>query len=108
MRHYFTLCLLALAAAAPSTGHAAPRASGTAPVVTVQTTRVADLVILGGGFDADLRAGMVCRVTRAGADIAEILLIELRPTSSAAVILSLAPKQSIHAGDLASMKTLKT
>ncbi len=108
MRCLLPLCLLALAAAAPSVGRAAVRASGTAPVVTLQSTRVADLVILGGGFDADLRAGMVCRVTRGATDVAEVLLVELRPTCSAAVILRLSPKQTIHAGDLASIKTLKT
>jgi hypothetical protein len=77
-------------------------------VVAVQPTRVADLVLLGGGFDADLRPGMVCRITRGSVDIAEVLLVELRPTCGAAVILSLAPRQSIHAGDLARIKTFKT
>ena len=70
--------------------------------------RVADLVLLGGGFDAGLRQGMVCRVTRGATEIAEVLLVELRPTCSAALILNLAPKQSIHAGDLARIKVLKT
>jgi hypothetical protein len=79
-----------------------------APIVAIQPTRVADLVLLGHGFDAGLRQGMVCRVTRGRTEIAEVLLVELRPTCSAALILTIAPKQSIHAGDLASIKVLKT
>ena len=83
---------------------AAPSAS----VVAIEPTRVADLVLLRGGFDAGLRQGMVCRVTRGSTGIAEVLLVELRPTCSAALILSVAPKQSIHAGDVVSIKVLKS
>ena len=77
-------------------------------VVAIQPTRIADLVLLGGGFDAGLRQGMVCRVTRGPTEIAEVLLVELRPGCSAALILNLAPRQSIRAGDTASVKILKT
>jgi len=77
-------------------------------VVAVQATRVADLVLLGGGFDAGLRQGMVCRVTRGAAEIAEVLLVEIRPTCSAALIVSVAARQSIRAGDLARIKVLKS
>ena len=77
-------------------------------VVAVQPTRVADLVLLRGGFDAGLRQGMVCRVMRGRAEIAEVLLVDLRPTHSAALILTVAPRQSIRSGDLASIKILKT
>jgi hypothetical protein len=51
---------------------------------------------------------MVCRITRGSIDVAEVLLVEVRPSSSAALIVSLAPKQSIRAGDLARVKILKT
>jgi hypothetical protein len=60
------------------------------------------------GFDAGLRQGMVCRVTRGATEIAEVLLVDLRPTCSAALILSVASKQSIHAGDTAAIKVLKS
>ena len=83
---------------------AAPAAS----VVTIQPSRVADLILLDRGFDAGLRQGMVCRVTRGPAEIAEVLLVELRPNCSAALILSLAPQQSIRAGDTAAVKVLKS
>jgi hypothetical protein len=85
--------------------------STTAPaatVVAVEPTRIADLVLLRGGFDSGLRQGMVCRVTRGSAEIAEVLLVEIRPAHSAALILSVARRQAIRAGDIASIKILKT
>jgi hypothetical protein len=69
---------------------------------------VADLVLLGGGFEAGLREGMICRVTRGPAVIAEIQLVGLRAQAGAALILDLAPGQSIQPGDLASVKVSKT
>jgi hypothetical protein len=101
--------VIAVAAAAfvqltSSIASAAPAAR----VIAVEPTRVADLVMLRGGFDAGLRQGMVCRVTRGTTEIAEVLLVDLRPSHSAALILSVTPKQSIRPGDLASIKILKT
>ena len=105
LRRCSVAVLLAVAAALP--GGAAP-AVPTAAVVAVENNRIADLVMLGRGFDAGLRQGMVCRVTRAGAEIAEILVVDLRRTCSAALILSVATGQAIRAGDLASSKVLKS
>ena len=107
LRRLLQSSLLALVAATPFTARAAI-ASGSLEVVAVQPARVADLVLLGDGFNAGLRQGMVCRVTRGSADIAEILLVEVRPTCSAGLILSVASQQSIHAGDAAAIKILKT
>ena len=97
------LCLLA-AGSCILNSSAAPFAA----VVAVQPNRVADLVLLSRGYDAGLRQGMVCRVTRGPAEIAEVILVDLRPSCSTALIVSLAPKQSIRAGDAASIKILKT
>jgi hypothetical protein len=99
--------LLALVAAVPFTARAA-FAPGSTEVVALQPGRHADLVLLGHGFDAGLRQGMVCRVSRGGSEVAEVLLVELRPTCSAALILNLAPGQSIRVGDLTRVKVLKT
>lgn len=104
----FPTALLALALAFTGATRADTRSIGPAAVVGVQATRAADLVLLGAGFDAGLRQGMVCRVTRGQAEVAEIVLVELRDHASAALILSLAPKQSIRAGDLVAVKTFKT
>jgi hypothetical protein len=107
MRRHFQAFLLALLAAAPFSVRAAST-SAAASVVTVQPTRVADLIILDHGFNAGLRQGMVCRVMRGSSEVAEILLVDLRPTCSAALILNVAAKQSIRAGDTAAVKILKT
>jgi hypothetical protein len=107
LRRFLSASLLALVAAAPFSVRAAI-ASGSAEVVAVQPTRVTDLVLLGRGFDAGLRQGMVCRVTRGTTEIADVLLVELRPTCSAALILNVTPGQSIRAGDVASIKILKS
>lgn len=84
--------------------HAAPVAA----VIAVEPTRVADLVLLSDGFNAGLRQGMICRVTRGATEIAEVLLVELRPAASAALIVSVVSGQSIRAGDVASIKVLKS
>ena len=97
----------ALAALTPFSARAAV-ASGVAEVVAVHPTRIADLVLLGHGFDAGLRQGMICRITRGGSEIAEIILVDLRSTCGSALIVSLSPGQSIRAGDVASVKILKT
>jgi hypothetical protein len=107
LRRLLQSSLLALVAATPFTARAAV-ASGSAGVVAVQPTRVADLVLLGNGFNAGLRQGMICRVTRAGVAVAEVILVELRPTCASALIVSSAPNQSIRTGDVASVKLLKT
>jgi hypothetical protein len=106
LRRHLPALLLAVAATAPLAVQAA--AAGVAEVVAVQPTRVADLVLLSRGFDAGLRQGMVCRLTRGSTAIAEVVLVDLRPASSAALIVSVAPRQSIRAGDLAGIKVLKS
>jgi hypothetical protein len=107
MRRLLQASLFALVAVAPFSVRAATT-SNAAVVVAVQATRVADLVLLDHGFDAGLRQGMVCRVTRGATEIADVLLVELRPNCSAALILSVAPKQSIRGGDAAAIKILKS
>ncbi len=76
-------------------------------VVAVEPTRVADVVLLGAGFEAGLRQGMVFSITRSGVKIAEVVLVELRPRASAAIIINLLPGQTIRSGDTANVKTLK-
>lgn len=103
------LALLAvvIATGTQAAGLVASRSVEAASVVAVQPTRVADVVLLGAGFDAGLRQGMVFNVVRGGVEVAEIVLVDLRPRASAALILQLTPGQSIRAGDTATVKTLK-
>jgi len=107
LNRFISASILAMVAAAPFSARAVV-APGSAGVVAVQPTPTADLVLLNRGFDAGLRQGMVCRVTRAGSEIAEVLLVEIRPSSSAALITSVAPSHSIRPGDVASIKVLKS
>jgi hypothetical protein len=107
LRRLLQSSILALVALTPFSARAAI-ASGSAEVVALHSARVADLVLLGHGHDAGFRQGMVCRVTRGASDIAEIILVDLRPSCGSALIVSLSPGQSIRKGDLASVKILKT
>ena len=110
LRRLFQFITVFVAASAASLHAAAlvdTRSVQAAPVVAVQATRVADIVLLGAGFEAGLRQGMVCRITRGKADIAEVVLVDLRPRVGAALILQLVPGQSIRSGDIATVKTLK-
>lgn len=102
--------LQAVALAACVMGHSsfAATALSSAAVVAVQPTRVADLILLDAGFERGFRQGMVCRLTRGSSEIAEVILVDLRPSCSAALIVSLAAKQTIRAGDVARIKVLKS
>jgi hypothetical protein len=109
-RRFATLAVLVtlvITSGVQAAGLVTSRSVEAAPVVAVQATRVADVVLLGAGFEAGLRQGMVFNVSRSGMEIAEIVLVELRSRAGAALILQLAPGQSIQAGDIATVKTLK-
>lgn len=79
-----------------------------ARVIAVKSVPSADLVLIGAGFDAGFRQGMVCSVSRGSAKVAEILLVGLRPHAGAALILDLASGQSIRPGDLVTVNTLNS
>jgi hypothetical protein len=87
---------------------AAPSPVGPVRVVAVDANRVADLVLLGGGFETGLREGMICRISRGSLEVAEVQLVGLRAHAGAALILGLAPGQTVQPGDLASVKVSKT
>jgi hypothetical protein len=107
LRRLLLVSSLASLAFAPISARAAAGAPVTS-VVAVQSVRIADLVLLGRGFDAGLRQGMICRITRGAVEIGEVVLVELRPACSAALIVSVAPRQAIRPGDLAAIKVLKS
>lgn len=99
--------VFALFAFAPFAGYSSAVVP-TIEVAAIQQTRVADLVILNRGYDAGLRQGMVCRVNRGQAEIAEVILVDLRPESSVALILKIAANESIRARDLIAIKVFKS
>jgi hypothetical protein len=51
---------------------------------------------------------MVCHVTRGALSVGDVLLVELRPTAAAALILSLTPNQAILNGDQIAVEVLKS
>ena len=107
LRRFLQVTFPALVALAPISVRAA-NGPGVVEVVSVQPSRVADIVFLGRGFDSGLRQGMVCRIMRGTSEVAEVLLVDLRPSVSAALIVSVSPKQSIRVGDTANIKVLKS
>jgi cytosine/adenosine deaminase-related metal-dependent hydrolase len=96
--------LLACLAATLGAGEAAPGpavALGRAEVAEVRAGAHADLVVLSGGHAQGLRPGMVCAVARAGRAVARVVVAESRETRAVALVLAVAPGESILAGDLA-------
>ncbi len=73
----------------------------------IVSTEVTDLVMLPAGADAGYRPGMVCRVTRDGEAVAEILLVEVREHVAAAIIVGIFPDQLIQTGDAVRVKTVQ-
>lgn len=100
----FALAALGLFA----TPAAAAQTSNVAVVVSTLSARSADLVLLDSGYDAGLRSGMICRVTRSNVSVGELVLVDLRPQAAAALIVGLQPHQSIRAGDQIAVKVLKS
>ncbi len=78
-----------------------------ARVHEIQSTEVADLVMIASGYREGYRPGMVCRVTRAGDPVAEILLVEVRERVSAAIIVGILSENIIEPGDAVRVKTVQ-
>lgn len=96
--------LLACLAATLGAGEAAPGpavALGRAEVAEVRAGAHADLVVLAGGHAQGLRPGMVCAVGRPGRAVARVVVAESRETRAVALVLAVAPGESILAGDIA-------
>lgn len=87
---------------------AVERSVGTAQISRVASLSSADLVVLDAGFEAGLREGMVCTVTRAGESLGELLLVDLRPRAATALILDLASGRSLQSGDTVAVKTVSS
>jgi hypothetical protein len=103
-----SIALLALAALVSASLAQDTGVAPAARVRDVQSANAADLVVLEGGFDHGLRQGMICRIGRGGIEVADAVLVEVRPAHSTALLLGVTPGQSVRAGDLARVKTLKS
>lgn len=75
-------------------------------VYGVYEGRHADLVLVAGGFDSGFRSGMVCNVRAEGNDIAEIIMVDVRENTSAALIRDLKPENVIVPGQSVRIKTV--
>lgn len=102
------VCAMALAVGSPLPEIQGAAAAPTATIAKIEPTRVADLVMLNDGFNAGLRQGMICRVTRQGLEVGDVLIVDIRPAASAALILGVVNKQALRAGDVVTVKVLKT
>lgn len=80
---------------------------GQARVFGVADAGDADVVILDHGLNQGFRIGMVCRVSRGGRNIGEIILVEVRDDRAAGLILALQENFSIQSGDTARIQTLQ-
>jgi hypothetical protein len=79
-----------------------------ARISRLQSTLSADLVLIDAGHDAGLRQGMVCAASRDGSTIAEILLVDIRPRASCALILDLKSGATLRSGDSVAVKTVSS
>ena len=82
------------------------RSIGEARISHIAQLPATDLVIINNGFDGGLRQGMVCSVTRAGENIGQLLLVDLRPQNASALILDLTPGSTLQIGDTVAVKTV--
>ena len=73
----------------------------------IQSAEVTDLVMFAAGHREGYRPGMVCRVTRDGIPVAEILTVEVRERVSAAIILGIFSENIIEPGDAVRVKTVQ-
>ena len=102
-----TPCIATPVSALAETAVIAARTGAGFQVVTVsvvQPAASADLILVSSGYRAGLRAGMSCVVTREGATIAELVLVDLRPHAAAGLITALSADQVIRPGDAVSPK----
>ena len=82
------------------------RSVGAARITQVASQPAADLVVLDAGFEAGLRQGMVCTVTRDGETLGELLLVDLRLRAASGLILDLTSGRSLQPGDRVAAKTV--
>ena len=81
--------------------------SGVTAVLSVVSTREADLVLLGGGAEEGFGRGMVCSIRRSGELVSEIVLAEVDRRHAVGLIVELFGDYIILAGDRVESKTSK-
>jgi hypothetical protein len=84
------------------------RSVGQAQITQVVSASSADLVVLGVGYEAGFRQGMICNVTRGSEKLGELVLVDLRPRVASALIVNLTPDRSLQPGDTVIVKTVSS
>ena len=102
------LCVFLFSLAQIDVARASTHGNSVATVVEVQISGIVDLVLLDTGLDGGVRQGMVCFIYRKSRPVAEVLIVDSRASSSAAVIVKLSTDRTIQFGDSVTFKALKT
>ncbi len=111
----FTLLVNGLNAAVPSdvSSSSLPlfldkpiRSNSIAYVEEINVASSADIVLLNGGFDKGFGVGMICDIMADGKKSGEVILVEVKRSKAAGLILELTTDAVIKQGDLARTKTL--
>ena len=84
------------------------RSISDAKIVRIEALPAADLVVLDAGYEAGLRQSMVCKVSRGGEFLGELLLVELRPRAATALILHRTTGRTLQSGDTVAVQTVST
>lgn len=107
MRFALSMSVLLASAAAVCAGSrtlGSAESNGQANVVEVVVGRSADLVVLASGYDAGLRPGAVCTVSRAGQAFGSIVVADASERRAVALILSLDGGARINPGDTVTLR----
>lgn len=80
--------------------------SNCSTVSAVVYGNVADLILVGAGYDDDFCAGARCRIERHGVPVAEIVLASADRNRSVGLIIDLKNNQTILTGDTVRLKTI--
>ncbi len=79
-----------------------PISQGT--VVGIRASSDIDVVFVNAGYDQGFRVGTVCQVQRDSLLVASLVLVDVRPSYSAGLILDLNQQTQIIQGDIAKIK----
>lgn len=105
MRRFLSSSLLlllatgAFAGVRPAWVETAPRADADASIDQIVAGRTQDLVVVEPGLETGLRQGMVAEVTRGDTFKGRLLIADATAARAIALILELAPGQTLMAGD---------
>jgi hypothetical protein len=102
------LCLTLLGVGVCNAEVVLERSIGESRIIRVDAQAIADLVVLDDGYQTGFRQGMVCKVSRSGASLGELIIVDLRSKLSTALILNIATGQTLQRGDIVTAQTVSS